>query len=424
MFRAIDRALATHEAPTTDETRSLRVFIVSVLLAIGLCVLGAFFNIAKRHADLFHEEMHTLARLEFSNIVAMRRWNASYGGVWVEKRPGVESNPYLAHPDALLADGRVFTKKNPATMTREFAAMLEKSDGYSFHITSQRPLNPLNAPDAQESAALSAFEHGEPERIWHETHDGRPVLRYMAPLLVEPSCLECHAAQGYAVDDVRGGISVSLDEQDFERRLRDELVTIAGLALTTTLVLLIAIAVFFRRLVSRLTRARMQLQTLATTDQLTGLANRRLVMDRFAEECERQARDMTGFSCILADVDFFKRVNDRFGHAAGDDVLARIAAELRKGVRPYDVVGRFGGEEFLVLVPSDDPTTARQVAERLCAGVRANVHFGNTHAREHATLSLGLAAFGPGDTVESMLHRADAALYRAKAKGRDRVEEG
>ncbi len=414
-----------HRAATGPiaESRSLRAFIVSVSLAVAVCISGAFLGIALRARTLIKDELLNRARTDFRTIVQVRAWNASYGGVYVEKRPGVESNPYLEHPDIQGTGGRWYTKKNPALMTREISERMKQSEGYGFHITSLNPLNPGNQADPQEAAALRSFAEGGKEQFWSESMGGRTYTRYMAPLRVEPSCLECHAKQGYKVGDIRGGISFTYDTQAVQAKLRTNLYLVSSLALLTTGLLMGLVVLFFRQLVRKLAEARRLLETLATTDPLTGLYNRRQIITRFEEECERIQRGGTGLSCIMLDVDHFKQVNDTYGHQQGDEVLKMIARQTRASLRAYDVVGRYGGEEFIALLPETDLDTARTVAERIRLAIQATVVLRAAAGQPHpTTVSMGLTLWRAGDTVDALIQRADEALYRAKANGRNRIE--
>ena len=152
------------------------------------------------------------ARNLFRMVVLSRAWNAGHGGVYVPVSDLVQPNPYLEHPrrDLLTQDGTQLTMLNPAFMTRQLSELAQKQGGIRFHITSLNPIRPKNAPDSWERQALAAFETGTREFIELQTEAGSRQLRYMAPLLVTPPCLVCHAKQGYQVGDIRGGISVSL----------------------------------------------------------------------------------------------------------------------------------------------------------------------------------------------------------------------
>lgn len=405
------------------EKKSLRAFLISISLAVAVCISGAFLGIALRGRTLIRQEMLNRARTDFRTLVQFRAWNASYGGVYVEKRPGVLSNPYLENPDIQSTSGQMYTKKNPALMARELSERLKRSEGYSFHITSLTPLNPGNNPDFQEAEALRAFERGARERHWEEVIGGRNYTRYMAPLVVEQACLECHAKQGYKVGDIRGGISFSYDTQEIQGKLRTNLLLVSILALLTTGLLLSLVVFFFRQLVRKLTDARRQLETFAMTDPLTGLFNRRHLLERFEQECERANRGGEGLSCFMLDIDHFKQVNDNFGHQAGDEVIQTIANLCRGALRTYDVVGRYGGEEFLAILPRTSLETARIVAERLRTAIESADIMRKPNGDQHpVTASLGLSQWKPFDTVDTIIQRADQALYRAKAAGRNRTD--
>ena len=164
-----------------------------------------------------------------------------------------------------------------------------------------------------------------------------------------------------------------------------------------------------------------ELRRLATHDALTGLQNRRVFEQTLAEEVERAKRFGRGFGLIICDIDHFKRVNDTYGHPVGDDVLREVARRLKAGLRNVDRVMRYGGEEFVVLVPEASLKMACEVAQRLSAGVKATPIQAGAQSLS-ITLSLGVAVFPTdGDTPVLIVQAADQALYAAKAAGRDRV---
>lgn len=170
--------------------------------------------------------------------------------------------------------------------------------------------------------------------------------------------------------------------------------------------------------ISEQERTRAELLRLSTTDPLTGLRNRRSLLERAEQEIARAARHGTPLSLLVLDMDRFKAINDRYGHAEGDRVLVRLADCLRAELRASDVAGRLGGEEFAVVLPEAAASGALEVAERIRRCVETCC-FG-----EHppaATVSIGAATWSAGETVEALLRRADEALYAAKAAGRNRV---
>ena len=155
---------------------------------------------------------------------------------------------------------------------------------------------------------------------------------------------------------------------------------------------------------------------------MTGLHNRRYLEESLNREMARSARDRQPLSLFMLDVDHFKRYNDTHGHDAGDAALRELGRELRESARASDIVCRFGGEEFVVVLPNTRDAEASAWSERLMQNVRAmEVRLGS-RALPSITVSIGLAVFPQhGESAESLLHAADAALYEAKRDGRDRL---
>ncbi|HSG46707.1 MAG TPA: diguanylate cyclase [Longimicrobiales bacterium] len=169
--------------------------------------------------------------------------------------------------------------------------------------------------------------------------------------------------------------------------------------------------------------ATMALHLLASTDDLTGLANRRHLVDRLKEEADRTRRYGRPFSLILLDLDHFKRVNDSYGHAVGDEVLRVTARAMESVCRDLDLPGRMGGEEFAVILPETDAPGARIVADRLRLEIARCLHRPEGHEPFQVTASFGVATLDPNSEgeVEALLQAADEAMYRAKDQGRNRV---
>lgn len=163
---------------------------------------------------------------------------------------------------------------------------------------------------------------------------------------------------------------------------------------------------------------RQELHTIAQTDSLTGLLNRGAFEESLRRELALSQALGHALGLILVDIDFFKQVNDEHGHLAGDDVLRRISATLRTGTRPSDVLARFGGEEFIVLLRGAGPAQTEEVAERLRAAV---AEMKNLPGGKRLTASFGVAVSQPQDSVTSLVVRADEALYRSKHDGRNLV---
>jgi len=163
------------------------------------------------------------------------------------------------------------------------------------------------------------------------------------------------------------------------------------------------------------------IETLAITDGLTGVYTRRYFIERFDEEIKRSRLHKSSLAFLMIDADHFKMVNDQHGHLTGDAVLKEIAHIIQEGVREIDIVGRFGGEEFCVVLPDTDLEGSCVVAERIRKAAQDTVIKAYDNAL-HMTLSIGVAVYpSDGKLLEELMDKADWALYRAKSQGRNRV---
>lgn len=201
--------------------------------------------------------------------------------------------------------------------------------------------------------------------------------------------------------------------------------------ITGVMLVLLTAAFFLLRLNALRTRANLELEKLnkqlydlATTDSLSGLHNRRQFMALAGSTLELHQSLGDAMSMLMMDIDSFKQINDRYGHAAGDEVIKAVSAALNRDLRQADVLGRLGGEEYAMLLVGCDVKQAEQVANRLCADVSGLT----VTVAEHAirtTISIGVAAVeNEANAIERALSRADKALYRAKASGRNQVALG
>ena len=175
-----------------------------------------------------------------------------------------------------------------------------------------------------------------------------------------------------------------------------------------------------------LREANEKLHTLAITDGLTGISNRRAIFERLRGEISRAGRENSTFCLIILDIDHFKKVNDTYGHGAGDKVLVEIVNRIKSELRPHDDIGRYGGEEFLVGISKADSKISRVIAEKLrkCICERP---FQVEDRKIDVSISLGVVDFMPSrdhdinDFLEGMIKAADIALYKAKEAGRNRA---
>lgn len=169
-------------------------------------------------------------------------------------------------------------------------------------------------------------------------------------------------------------------------------------------------------------KMRKKLKNYVSKDQLTNVYNRRFLTHVFELALLKAIRHKEILSCIMLDIDYFKKVNDKYGHQAGDKVLVEIGKILLEHTRDYDTPARYGGEEFILVLPGTDLHSATDIAERIRRSTQEKVIFFEKH-RINCTVSLGLSLFdsNKANSTEKIIQNADAALYRAKREGRNRT---
>ena len=213
-----------------SDLRTVYLIAATVALLWTITILVFFlWNSAFERKHLF--EMAKNEALSFyKKDQAFRNWVASHSGVYVPVDENTPRNPYLSHVferDITTPSGRELTLMNPAYVIRQVMGNFPDLYGVKGHITSLKPLNPINVPDEWEVSALSSFESGTVEAIEISSIDGEPYMRFMRPMLTKESCLKCHAHQGYKVGDIRGGVSLAVP---FTPYLAIQQSTIRGLA--------------------------------------------------------------------------------------------------------------------------------------------------------------------------------------------------
>jgi diguanylate cyclase (GGDEF)-like protein len=407
-----------------SEKRVFRSYFAAISLVAAASLAVCFAGLDWRNRELLRESMLAEARVLFWGIVQTRLWNAAHGGVYAEKTADLVPNPFLEHPEVRTEDGRTLVLINPATMTREISGVARSGGDISFRITSLKTINPANDPTPFEREALAAFNRGEKEFSRTLDEKGRRIFLYMAPLYTDESCLSCHARQGYKVGDARGGISVRLDVSGVYGRLESGTWIIAAVSSGAIALVVFLLARMTRTARARIEAGRARLKEMAETDELTGAANRRRLLERLGQEVARAGRAKTALSCIMIDIDHFKKVNDTLGHQAGDEALRAVARIIQGELRSYDMLGRLGGEEFLVVAPGLDCQAAEGLADRLRVAVSSGMGaLGERYPGLAVTISLGVSSLRDMDeSMDDVLRRADAALYAAKAAGRNRAE--
>jgi len=392
-----------------------------VLLGAWTAVVAAslIWNLVQQSRETMTLAYNTALTL-YEKDLLYRRWGADHGGVYVPVTAATPPNPHLSHlpeRDLQTPSGRRLTLVNPAYMTRQVYELAQKTGQPQGHLHSLNPLGPENVPDPWETKALKLFEQGQAEVKGVEKQDGKEVFRLMRPFITEKSCLGCHAAQGYRVGEIRGGISLAVPLATLRQAQGPMQVALGGGHALLWLLGVLGIVVA----VSNLEKAHLRIITLVNTDSLTHLANRRFFIDFLEKALSFAKRHEQPLSVIMADLDNFKSLNDTYGHQAGDQVLIAFAEAMQASIRHEDLAARFGGEEFILLLPGTTLEEAAILAERLRANLENLVFPGLT---TRVTASFGIAQYRPDDTFETLVKRADEALYAAKTAGRNGVMTG
>lgn len=309
-------------------------------------------------------------------------------------------------------------------MVREMADEARGRGGVEFHLTAAHPLNKANAPDSWERPGLQALANGRAQ--YEEITGAQPsrMLRLLRPLVGGKSCLRCHEASGQGTRQIIGAISVSVPLKSQDALLRRSALWLSGLWVIVTMGLTAMTIVLVYRLASRLEAGEERLREMAMTDPLTGVYNRRAVFELLTSEIERTRRQKSRLGVVAVDLDHFKIVNDTYGHAAGDEVLKEAVRRMQSSIRSYDVLGRVGGEEFIVVAPEIEADELAMLAERMRRSVGDTPIPINVTTTVVVTASLGYALLHEGGDADTLTRRADTAVYAAKAAGRNTTAAG
>lgn len=378
----------------------------------------------------------------FNNIVTMRQWSSDHGAVYVKSHEGIEPNPYLENNHTYTKDNELLIKINPAWMTRQLSEMSNKAERYYFKITSLDPINPINIPDEFEQKALNDLEKNKEKKFY--TNIEKDMYNLLGSLKVEPSCLECHAHQNYKVGDIIGGLRVSVPIDSYVKNmeiLQSKTNFLYTITIITAIVFIFIIIFTINSIYSReksivklnntlekkvnkrtkeLSDANKKLLEISTKDYLTNIANRRYFFEIGLKSLHIAKRENSDLSIVCIDIDFFKNINDTYGHNIGDEILKLIANNINKYIRKSDILARIGGEEFVILLNNTNEQNAYALAEKIRVHIESLI-YKNDKIEIRTSISMGISQLrAKDDDLDSIIIRADKALYEAKNTGRNK----
>ncbi|MFA9240305.1 MAG: diguanylate cyclase [Candidatus Paceibacteria bacterium] len=417
-------------------------FIVTIIFFFTLFILK-YINDSKNDYQIISEKiLFQQASTLFNNIVTMRKWSSDHGAVYVKAHEGIEPNPYLLNNHDYTKNNELLIKINPAWMTRQISELSNQREKFYFKITSLNPINPKNLPDEFEKFALEELKKDKNKEFYTRIQNDKYNL--MGSLKVESSCLECHKTQGYKIGDVIGGLRTSVPIDNYLENLEivESKSNVLYLITIFTSILFILIITFtinsiyerelniltlnktLERKVNRRTKelrdANKKLLEISNIDYLTNIPNRRYFFEAGSKSFYLAKREEKNLSIICIDIDYFKKINDTYGHNIGDEILKLLANTMAKIVRKSDILARTGGEEFTILLNNMNGRNAFVFAEKLRNNIE-NLTYTNNDIKIKLTISLGISQMKKDDeNLDSIIIRADKALYLAKEENRNK----
>jgi diguanylate cyclase (GGDEF)-like protein len=420
--------------------------ITSLIICIILTTtaLISFINISKQESiALSQKVLKQEAIAHFDNMVNTRTWNANLNGVFVKATKDLKRNPFLHDNHTYTKDGDLLIKINPATMTRQISKISNTKSNYLFKITSLKPINPENKPDDFEEKGLLFLKNNRNEKFF--TNIEKSNYNLIGSLTTEPSCLSCHKEQDYKLGEVRGGLRVSIPLNNYNitvAAIKSNSMTLTFITILFAIIIGIFSTFFINLIYKRqevieklndnleikikertkeLEENILKLNELATMDYLTNIPNRRYFFDLGDKIFLLAKRENKNLSLLLLDIDLFKNINDTYGHDIGDEVLKLIAITIKDNIRNSDILARFGGEEFVVLLNETNSKGAENISLKIKDLIEA-IDYKKIDALLKTTVSVGVTSIKKEDTnLNNMIKRSDEGMYKSKEKGRNTI---
>lgn len=406
----------------------MRNLAVATTLLFVFAMTATLLAFQARSERAVRDGILTQARAHAQQFNAVRTYVQGFTGIYVPAAAGVAPNPYLngiegVVPTLSLPDGREYVLQNSPIVAREVSRILREdtaTEPVRLSLHGMAPLNPDNEPDAFALLAMDHLANGDEEIYRLDRDTGGGEFRYALAVPCTEKCGRCHS---HLVGQEGKLAGVSVVRMDVSRPMAYISTSREWMSATVVFIIIVSalmLYVFISRFLADMHRAQSQVYDLARKDSLTGLATRRVGVESLNAEVGRSLREKQCVACCLVDLDDFKAVNDTFGHAVGDLVLASVGEMISTSIRPYDTAARVGGEEFLLVLPG----ACEREAEEIMTRAREAVRFASTIIEQldkPVTCSVGIAIMYPStpETPRELYVRADAALLTAKHGGKD-----
>jgi diguanylate cyclase (GGDEF)-like protein len=416
-------------------------FTVTIIFCFTLFIVKYISDTKNDYQVISEKILFQQASTLFNNIVTLRQWSSDHGSVYVKASDKIQANPYLKDNHTYTKDNELLIKVNPAWMTRQISEISNKKEKYYFKITSLDPINPKNLPDKFEKRALLNLQKNTNKTFY--TSLEKDKYNFLGSLKVEPSCLQCHATQGYKEGDIIGGLRVSVPIDNYLENVeivesKTNILYFITFFTSISFILIITYTVnsiYTRELnilklnktlenkvnqrTKELRLANKKLLEISTIDFLTNIPNRRCFFEVGIKSFHLAKREKSDLSIVCIDIDNFKTINDTYGHNIGDEILKLLANKMVKFIRKSDILARTGGEEFTILLNNTDEEKAFVFAEKLRTEVE-KLKYSNDNIEIKTTISLGISQIEDDDEdLDSIIIRADKALYKAKKANRN-----
>ncbi|AXH09287.1 hypothetical protein CP960_02135 [Malaciobacter halophilus] len=418
----------------------LIVFVAFTIFIFTISILSHIKTSKEYYVNLNKNILFQEAKSLFTNMLNTRSWASSHNGIYIKAHDNIKPNKYLEDNIAYTNKNELLIKINPAWMTRQISEITNQRGNYFFKITNANAINPNNEADEFEKKALKSLEKTNKKFYTQFTANRYDLL---GALKAENSCLKCHT-KGEKLGDVLGGLRVSIPADNYIKSIQAIEQKASNLYIITIVTSIIFLSLIIYTIISlsnkekrilllnktlerkvkkrtkELRKTNKKLTKISITDFLTKIPNRRFFFEMGEKVFFLAKREKIPFSIICIDIDFFKGVNDSYGHHIGDMILKQIANILKNNIRNSDILARTGGEEFYIALNNTDLKGAINLANNLRLLVEKSA-YKNNEDYIYITISAGVATCNSEDSFFSLINRADKALYKAKNSGRNRV---